>query len=92
MCLVCLFVWFCHLIKSHFLTSVFASPATTASEPGCPDGWYFLNDRCFALRGYGEGDQKDWRSAETACQQEAIDIGGSDGHLAEIAFDGINCK
>ena len=66
--------------------------ATTPNPPGCPDSWYLLGDMCFSLHGYGENQQLDWYDAESRCQQEAIDIGGSQGHLANIKFDGVNCK
>ena len=62
------------------------------SLPGCPDGWYLLHDTCYTLFGYGEGEQLDFRDAESVCQQKAKDYGETNGHLASIPYDGINGK
>ncbi|XP_072020013.1 LOW QUALITY PROTEIN: uncharacterized protein [Amphiura filiformis] len=89
--------WDFHLLPQRTVAVCNAAPpgnpeilATTPGLPGCPDSWYLLNDRCYALRGWSDGDQLDFRDAEAACQQEAIDVGGANGHLANVPYDGIN--
>ena len=55
------------------------------------DGIFWMTGALHCV-GMVKGTQLDWRDAESACQAAAIEIGGSDGHLAEIPYDGINCK